>query len=277
MDVATPIQSSGTKATLLSGTAFIRPTSLERSMGRLMRGPEGHEGGSPAPTPAPSPTPTPAASGGEGEGGGAGEGDGGDTSALGGAGGDVVTKTPEEIAAETKTAEEAAAAAKAAEVPEAYELTAPEGLTLDADMVTEATPVFKELGLSNEQASKLMPVAAKFAERIAEQLNAQIASQVAADRKAWLDTSKADPEIGGKNWDKSLVEGARALDALGFPKGSPFRALLDSSGLGNHAEMIRAWAKVGKAIGEDGTFVRSDQGNGAQKSHAQVLYGKPGS
>ena len=32
--------------------------------------------------------------------------------------------------------------------------------------------------------------------------------------------------------------------------------LLDESGLGNHPEMIRAWAKVGGAIGEDGDFVR---------------------
>ena len=157
-------------------------------------------------------------------------------------------------------------------VPEAYELEVPGGFTIDSAALAAATPVFKELGLSNEQANKLMPVAAQFAAGLSDKLNAQILSQVRADRKAWLDTAMADREIGGANWKQTLAKGAFALDNLGFPKGSPFRVLLDESGLGNHPEMIRAWAKVGRAIGEDGDFVRGAGNPHSRRDTAETLY-----
>lgn len=158
------------------------------------------------------------------------------------------------------------------EVPDAYDLEAPGGFSIDLQALAVATPVFKELGLSNEQANKLMPVAAKFAAGLSDKLNAQILSQVHADRKAWLDTAMADREIGGANWKQTLAKGAFALDNLGFPKGSPFRVLLDESGLGNHPEMIRAWAKVGRAIGEDGDFVRGSGNFHSRRDTAETLY-----
>jgi len=158
------------------------------------------------------------------------------------------------------------------EVPETYELEAPEGFAIDPQALAVATPVFRELGLSNEQASKLMPVAAQFAQGLSDKLNAQIISQVRADRKAWLDSAMADREIGGAHWKETLAKGAFALDNLGFPKGSPFRVLLDESGLGNHPEMIRAWAKVGRAIGEDGDFVRGAGTPHSRRDTAETLY-----
>ena len=158
------------------------------------------------------------------------------------------------------------------EVPETYELEAPEGFAIDPQALAVATPVFRELGLSNEQASKLMPVAAQFAQGLSDKLNAQIISQVRADRKAWLDSAMADREIGGARWKETLAKGAFALDNLGFPKGSPFRVLLDESGLGNHPEMIRAWAKVGRAIGEDGDFVRGAGIPHSRRDTAETLY-----
>ena len=158
------------------------------------------------------------------------------------------------------------------EVPERYELDVPEGFAIDPQALAVATPVFRELGLSNEQASKLMPVAAQFAQGLSDKLNAQILSQVSADRKAWLDSAMADREIGGAHWKETLAKGAFALDNLGFPKGSPFRVLLDESGLGNHPEMIRAWAKVGRAIGEDGDFVRGAGNPHSRRDTAETLY-----
>lgn len=40
-------------------------------------------------------------------------------------------------------------------VPDKYEIKAPEGMELDAQMVEQFTPIFKELGLSQEKAQKL--------------------------------------------------------------------------------------------------------------------------
>lgn len=162
--------------------------------------------------------------------------------------------------------------AKVEGAPEAYELTMPEGLTLDATALDAATPVFREMGLTNEQAQQLMPVAANFAQKIADGLNQKIIGDVAADRKAWLDTAKADTELGGANWDQTISVAAKGLDQLGFTKGTPFRNLLDESGLGNHPDMIRAWSRVGKAIGEDSDFVRSGQNASVKKTDQELFY-----
>lgn len=158
--------------------------------------------------------------------------------------------------------------------PEAYELTAPEGIALDAEAIELATPVFKELGLDNEQANKLMPVAAEFAKRIQEKGQQALMSEVMAQRAAWADEAQNDPEIGGAKFSETMTLAAKGLDTLGFPKGSPLRNLLTDSGLGNHPEMIRAWRKVGEAVGEDNDFVRADPGAQTRKSDAEVFYPK---
>lgn len=156
-------------------------------------------------------------------------------------------------------------------IPDQYRLTAPEGLSLDPVALELATPVFRELGLSNDQANKLMPVAGEFAQGVIERHQRQLLGQVQTERKAWLDSARSDPEIGGQHWSTTIGTAARALDALGFGKGSAFRALLDESGLGNHPEMIRAFQRVGKAIGEDG-FERSSGIPHSKRDRAETLY-----
>jgi hypothetical protein len=164
-----------------------------------------------------------------------------------------------------------------AAVPETYELTPPEGFEkLDPEAVAAATPVFKELNLTNEQANKLMPVAGEFAKKIIAERDQQLLGEVAATRKNWLEEAKADPEVGGANWDTSLEAAAKALDTLGFPKGSPLRNYLNESGAGNHVEMIRLMAKVGKAIGEDTDFVRGNQNSAVKKTDEELFYGPKG-
>lgn len=163
-----------------------------------------------------------------------------------------------------------------AEVPEAYELATPEGFEkLDDTAVAEATPVFKELGLSNEQANMLVPVAASFAKRIVDQRDQQLMGTILEQRKDWLETARKDPELGGANWDGTINSAAKALEQLGFPKGSPLRVALDESGFGNHPELIRFISKVGKAIGEDSDFARSTQAGG-KKTDKELFYGPQG-
>lgn len=158
-------------------------------------------------------------------------------------------------------------------VPEAYELEALEGMTIDAELLEEATPIFKEIGLSNEAANKVLPVAKSLMEKTRDATIQQMVDAGAQQRKAWLDEAKADPEIGGGKWDATLHSAAKALDALGYPEGSPFRAALTETGFGNHPEMIRAMAKVGAMVGEDGDFIRSDAGVKVEETREQRWYG----
>lgn len=145
-------------------------------------------------------------------------------------------------------------------IPEAYELTAPDGMTIDADLLTEATPIFKEAGLSNEQAQAILPAAKSLVEKTQQATVQNLIDAGNQQRKAWLDAAKADEQIGGAKWDASLDSAGRALDALGHPVGSEFRNALNETGFGNHPEMVRIFARLGEMVGEDGDFVRADAG-----------------
>lgn len=174
-----------------------------------------------------------------------------------------------DVKPETAKAEEGAAAAAdetAPEhvVPEKYELSV-EGVELDATAIEAATPVFKELNLSNEQAGKLMPVAAQFRDRVAtETRDATLQELVDGHSKQkadWAAAAKADPEIGGGNLEQTLHLAGKALDHFGFEAGSDFRTLLTETGFGNHPDMVRMMRGIGEMISEDG-FPRSGAGQG---------------
>lgn len=154
-------------------------------------------------------------------------------------------------------ADDAAPAEEVTGAPDAYELAAPEGFTITPEAKELAEPVFRDLNLSNDQANKLMPVAAKFADQIKTGIEQQMLQAVTAQRKAWLDDAKADADIGGGKWDESMVAAGKALDAAGYPAGSNFRNFLNETGLGNHPDMIKWAVSVGRLVSEDG-FERGD-------------------
>jgi hypothetical protein len=157
-------------------------------------------------------------------------------------------------------------------IPEAYELTAPDGMTIDADLLTEATPIFKEAGLSNEQAQAILPAAKSLVEKTQQSTVQNLIDAGNQQRKAWLDAARADEKIGGANWDASLHSAGRALDALGHAEGSEFRTALNETGFGNHPEMIRIFARIGEMVGEDGHFVRADAGAPVNEPAWKRLY-----
>lgn len=161
---------------------------------------------------------------------------------------------------------------EAAGPPETYELKAPDGIPFDDEAFKLAEPVLRELNLDNDQAQKLVDVYAAATAKAAETANANILSEVTAQRKAWADEAKADPVIGGANWEATQTLAAKALDGLGYPKGSSFRSFLTESGLGNHPEMIRAFRTVGERMGEDSDFVRGDGGAQVKLPREAVLY-----
>jgi hypothetical protein len=175
---------------------------------------------------------------------------------------------------------------QAADVPETYELkvtTKGEDGTdieveIDTALLEKATPLLKEAGLSNEAANKLAPLVLEVQERFVQQ---QIDAH-AATTADWAKQAKEDPEIGGRAWSDTERSVARALDHFVGPKvtkddkgqeqPNAFRKLLDETGLGNHPEMIRAFAKIGSALGEDENFVRGDKGAQVKKSREEILY-----
>lgn len=139
--------------------------------------------------------------------------------------------------------------------PERYELML-EGFAIDPSLVQNADPVLREIGLSNDAANKLLPVARDIMARTQESLVRQIEDAAAVQKKTWHDAFVADPEIGGVRRAETEHLAAKALDALGYAQGHPFREALNTSGFGNHPDMIRAFRRLGELVGEDGGLVR---------------------
>jgi hypothetical protein len=262
-----------------SATWTIKPTALERSLGRLMRGPDDH--------------------GDEG----AGEVNDQDSSLLGDAkdGEGEADKEADKPADEgDKSGEvdkgEEGDADKPEEVddktedglPKEYKLDPPEGFDeIDGSLLDAAAPIFHELGLGNEQAQKLVPLVPLIQSAVAEAQNAEFQ----AASTAWAKEAKADPHMGGAHWKETETFVAKALDLAatklptierevdgqkvqvsGKEQVEEFRELLNATKLGNHPTMLRVFRFFGQGISEDSDFIRADGGAQIKKSREEILY-----
>lgn len=170
-------------------------------------------------------------------------------------------RDPELGAAETsvlgRAAQDGAAAESAA--PEAYEPFAlPEGLPADESALQAASAAFRELGLTQDQAQKLVDL---HAGQVKAQMDAWAERQ-----EAWIGEIKSDREIGGARLERNLSYAAKALDQFGSPA---LRQALDESGLGNHPELVRFAIRIGKVLAEDRMV---PAGGGGQRPAADVMF-----
>jgi vancomycin resistance protein YoaR len=165
--------------------------------------------------------------------------------------------------AEANTDEAAAAPEKV--VPEKYEFTQPEGVSMDAEALGEFEGLAKELKLSQEEAQKVTDIGAKLAQKW-EAKQADVIQQAAAE---WAASATADKEYGGEKLTESLATAKKALDAFGTPE---LRTLLNDSRLGNHPEVIRFMVRAGKAISEDRMVTGGAGPATATQSTARALY-----
>ena len=150
--------------------------------------------------------------------------------------------------------------------PETYsDFTMPEGLELDAAAVELATPLFKELNLSQEDAQKVVDIQAKLVQEGARK-QADAFSQL---KEGFRTDAEADSEFGGDKFDENMDIASRAVNAYG---NEAFKKLVEGYGLENHPEVIRFMWKVGQTIQED---VPTDENRGAPnvaKDRISLLY-----
>lgn len=147
------------------------------------------------------------------------------------------------------------------ETAQDYDLRMPDGVALDNDLLTQAAPVLRDVGLSNDQANKLVPLVGQIQDRF-HQTQMDAFGEL---RASWAKQAKADPQLGGANWSETVRLTAVALEAAGAGMGSEFRGLMDESGLGNHPEVIRVFRSLGRQLAAKGR-------GGESPSREQVLY-----
>jgi hypothetical protein len=141
----------------------------------------------------------------------------------------------------------------------------PEGVEVDTQTMSEARGLLAELGLPQEQAQRLVDF---YAGKIRQFGESQAGNWVTLNEK-WVSDFKADREIGGDRIQETVAAAARAMDRFGTPG---LREALIMTGAGNHPEVIRFVARVGRATAEDRFVVAAGASAGSSRSAADVLY-----
>lgn len=156
-------------------------------------------------------------------------------------------------------------------IPEKYEFKGlPEGYTLDEAQIGEWSGVFKELGLSQEQAQKLVEMDAKrfTAANSPEAQQAAALAQRNQQVSQWEASLKQDPDLGGAKFDATVETAQKAMASFGSPQ---LKEMLAESGLGSHPEVVRFFAKVGKELSE-GQLHRTTTEQPSEQSWAKRMY-----
>lgn len=157
--------------------------------------------------------------------------------------------------------------------PDTYDFSKvelPQGVQLNADLVAAISPVFKELGLTQDAANKLVKT---HADALAK---AEVAGEAKrdADFKEFMKTTVTNNHAAlQKEWGAE-TQAKLAIAQAGMAKivSPAMKALLDDTGLGSHPEFVKAFHAVGLMTREDKPPTATVPAS-AGKSAAQVLYG----
>ena len=120
----------------------------------------------------------------------------------------------------------------------------PEGLQLPKDYVEKIASYAREQGFSKDKAQELLNLKADMIQDMIEQQK----ESYAKTRDEWVSQVKNDQEIGGNNFKQSIDLAQRALKQFASDE---FIKTLNETGYGDHPEVVRVFARVGKLIAND--------------------------
>jgi len=136
--------------------------------------------------------------------------------------------------------------------------------SLEESDISDIIQFAKDNELSQEQAQAFLEREDSILKGMADYQQSELEKQ----STEWLNSAKTDEEIGGKNFDGNVEAAYQALEEFGNDE---FRQLLDQTQLGNHPEVIRAFAKIGKMI-QDDNFVKPGQEPVKEPSLVDIFY-----
>lgn len=87
-------------------------------------------------------------------------------------------------------------------------------------------------------------------------------------REEWVDSLKKDPDFGGEKFKETIGRAKRTATKFGSPE---LLGFLDDTGYGDNAELLKLFARVDKALGEDITVDGGPSGL-TGKSMAEIMY-----
>lgn len=172
---------------------------------------------------------------------------------------DVESKKDEAVVDKNKKEE---ASKKDVEV----KLSIPENLAIPRERIDEIESYAKDQGLSSEVAQRMLDNENEAVE------NYKIANLKAYNEMAdkdWPKMAMEDKEIGGDKFKESCAMAKRAIDQFASEE---LTKLLNSTGYGNHPEVIRCFSNIGKLIRDD-KIIFGETHSVEEKTAAEILYG----
>lgn len=145
-------------------------------------------------------------------------------------------------------------------VDDKTEFKIPDGMKIDEKKMTSFKTVAKELGLTKEQAQKLVDLDAE---------NIKNTDKAFQDMKAsW----KAETmKMLGENAEQKLGEAAAAFKQFGDDE---FVKLMQETGLENHPAVVRVFRNIGSKIAVDKTVSATSNGVKSSMTFTEALYGQ---
>ncbi len=144
-----------------------------------------------------------------------------------------------------------------------YDFKVPEGFNLDTELVDSAVPILEKYKVAPEDAQALSDLLCK---KVQQEHDAYLESckGLVTD---WKKNLISDSDIGGAKVKENLAVGLKALNRFGSPE---LVEILKDTGMEYHPEVVRFFVKVGRAISEDGTALRP--GGAKETDPAKILY-----
>jgi len=182
-------------------------------------------------------------------------------------------KAAPKVDANATAAAIAAATASKTEAPAVVEytdFTMPEGQKMDDSVLGEFRGLAKDMGLTQENAQKLVDLGFKLAGSNTEALQGSQQETWTKQRETWVNELKNDKEFGGENFNANIEQAKLALRRFGDDS---IRGFLESTGFGDHAGLVKMFAKIARETGEMATVDGVPRAGADSRSFADVMYG----
>ena len=141
----------------------------------------------------------------------------------------------------------------------------PDGMELDADLDGHFRSIAKSIGLSQEDAQKLVDLYVRQLDLTRDRWTKEHEARIIE----WQKRARADREIGGSQFERNTQIARKAVDRFG---GDPLVEALSETGAASHPEVLRCFFRIGNALSEDGFVAHS--GKRQTKSYAETFYPK---
>ena len=140
-----------------------------------------------------------------------------------------------------------------------YEFKIPDGININKELLSKYESIVKEYSIKPEVAQKIIDIEAEIIKNNE--------SEIIKAREEW---KKETLKELGNNAEVEIKYAQKAVEKFGDDE---LVKLLDETGLGNRKEVIKIFAKIGKAISED-TLSEGKNGITQDKTLEERLYPK---